>query len=207
MIPFWLPIVVLFVVSFLIAARMIKRASPRGIQRYQRVTLYYMLSLLLVVMFLQYYSGRVNPGLLLWVPFVLILAHAAFRPLTSREHLQSFALDTVHCGRCEYDLTGNVSGVCPECGWVIPRGPVAVEPLNWAFWWQGWKVPHLNNWRRTLMWTLVLTTAFAALAAWMAYGKNALAILPALMCLHFVINAIRLVRYGRRTERPFPPAR
>lgn len=21
-----------------------------------------------------------------------------------------------HCQRCEYDLTGNVSGVCPECG-------------------------------------------------------------------------------------------
>ncbi len=21
-----------------------------------------------------------------------------------------------HCGNCEYDLTGNVSGVCPECG-------------------------------------------------------------------------------------------
>lgn len=21
------------------------------------------------------------------------------------------------CGRCRYDLTGNVSGVCPECGW------------------------------------------------------------------------------------------
>jgi hypothetical protein len=25
------------------------------------------------------------------------------------------------CGRCEYDLTGNVSGVCPECGGPIPR--------------------------------------------------------------------------------------
>ena len=24
--------------------------------------------------------------------------------------------DTRHCRRCDYDLTGNVSGVCPECG-------------------------------------------------------------------------------------------
>jgi hypothetical protein len=24
--------------------------------------------------------------------------------------------DTPHCPRCDYDLTGNVSGVCPECG-------------------------------------------------------------------------------------------
>ena len=26
------------------------------------------------------------------------------------------------CRRCEYDLTGNVSGVCPECGEPTPRG-------------------------------------------------------------------------------------
>jgi hypothetical protein len=25
------------------------------------------------------------------------------------------------CVRCHYDLTGNVSGVCPECGLTIPR--------------------------------------------------------------------------------------
>lgn len=25
------------------------------------------------------------------------------------------------CGRCGYDLTGNSSGVCPECGTIIPR--------------------------------------------------------------------------------------
>lgn len=25
------------------------------------------------------------------------------------------------CGICGYDLTGNVSGTCPECGWKIPR--------------------------------------------------------------------------------------
>lgn len=27
----------------------------------------------------------------------------------------------VDCGRCGYDLTGNVSGVCPECGTVIKQ--------------------------------------------------------------------------------------
>ena len=26
------------------------------------------------------------------------------------------------CRRCGYDLTGNVSGVCPECGEAVPRG-------------------------------------------------------------------------------------
>lgn len=28
------------------------------------------------------------------------------------------------CGRCGYDLTGNVSGVCPECGTLTPRGRI-----------------------------------------------------------------------------------
>jgi hypothetical protein len=26
-----------------------------------------------------------------------------------------------HCRRCGYDLTRNVSGVCPECGTVVRR--------------------------------------------------------------------------------------
>ena len=25
------------------------------------------------------------------------------------------------CPKCEYNLTGNVSGRCPECGWKLPR--------------------------------------------------------------------------------------
>lgn len=28
-----------------------------------------------------------------------------------------------HCAACDYDLTGNVSGVCPECGQPVPSGP------------------------------------------------------------------------------------
>jgi len=26
-----------------------------------------------------------------------------------------------HCQRCSYNLTGNTSGVCPECGTPIPK--------------------------------------------------------------------------------------
>lgn len=46
----------------------------------------------------------------LWLPFVLVLLPTAFlwhrdpRPLPG------------HCRKCGYDLTGNESGVCPECG-------------------------------------------------------------------------------------------
>ena len=31
----------------------------------------------------------------------------------------NYRCDPLHCGRCNYDLTGNVSGVCPECGWKL----------------------------------------------------------------------------------------
>jgi uncharacterized paraquat-inducible protein A len=30
--------------------------------------------------------------------------------------------DGPRCQRCDYDLTGNVSGVCPECGRPLRRG-------------------------------------------------------------------------------------
>ena len=32
-----------------------------------------------------------------------------------------------HCGRCGYDLVGNVSGKCPECGAAVPMGRERVE--------------------------------------------------------------------------------
>jgi predicted RNA-binding Zn-ribbon protein involved in translation (DUF1610 family) len=36
------------------------------------------------------------------------------------------------CSKCEYDLTGNVSGVCPECGTAVPRGAKCVAPPDRA---------------------------------------------------------------------------
>ncbi len=30
--------------------------------------------------------------------------------------------DPRFCGRCGYDLTGNVTGICSECGWRLPGG-------------------------------------------------------------------------------------
>jgi hypothetical protein len=28
-----------------------------------------------------------------------------------------------HCGRCGYNLSGNITGLCPECGHAVPRPP------------------------------------------------------------------------------------
>ncbi len=60
-------------------------------------------------------SGRilvdVPLGALLWLLLVPTLALA----------LRARHLDPKRCKRCEYDLTGNVSGVCPECGTAVER--------------------------------------------------------------------------------------
>jgi hypothetical protein len=39
----------------------------------------------------------------------------------------AYQQDPVHCGQCGYNLTGNVSGICPECGWKIPPPPKPEE--------------------------------------------------------------------------------
>lgn len=58
----------------------------------------------------------------LWVPFLLVVAFTAIlRRLDSRRFRSG------HCQRCGYNLTGNVSGTCPECGTPTPGAP-AVRP-------------------------------------------------------------------------------
>jgi len=49
----------------------------------------------------------------LWVPFVVIAVPTAL--LWWRDHRPPKG----HCQSCAYDLTGNVSGRCPECGTMI----------------------------------------------------------------------------------------
>ena len=59
------------------------------------------------------YSGRAV--LPLWTALVLIGSVTAI--LWYRDHRPRPG----HCQRCGYDLTGNVSGRCPECGKMIHR--------------------------------------------------------------------------------------
>lgn len=37
------------------------------------------------------------------------------------EYRQNYSHDPSRCGKCGYNLTGNASGVCPECGWKLTR--------------------------------------------------------------------------------------
>lgn len=58
---------------------------------------------------------RASFSLPLWFPLLVMLfptAHAWRRYRMARRG---------RCWNCEYDLTGNVSGVCPECGERHPR--------------------------------------------------------------------------------------
>jgi hypothetical protein len=60
-----------------------------------------------------------------WIAFALASGLAAwvaaqFRLQIGRRH-EIRRLRGPRCQHCHYDLTGNVSGVCPECGTTVPR--------------------------------------------------------------------------------------
>jgi hypothetical protein len=61
-------------------------------------------------------SGSIFPGsvieLPLWLPFVVVAIPTVFLFWRDRRRLYPPG----HCQTCGYNLTGNVSGVCPECG-------------------------------------------------------------------------------------------
>lgn len=68
--------------------------------------------------------GRDSRGAIyipIWIPFVLIAT-----PTASLWRLDRRRPRAGRCRRCDYDLTGNVSGRCPECGTAYePASPIA----------------------------------------------------------------------------------
>lgn len=55
-----------------------------------------------------------------WAPFLLLGAYPTVAFIRGPLRLWR-RRNTGHCLRCGYDLTGNVSGVCPECGTGVGR--------------------------------------------------------------------------------------
>lgn len=55
-------------------------------------------------------KGYVGIGLPLWVVFVVVVIPTAFL------FWRDCRIPAGYCENCGYDLTGNTSGVCPECG-------------------------------------------------------------------------------------------
>jgi hypothetical protein len=97
-----------------------------------------------------YLARGARPGFaLLFLPMVVVILRFAWvpvRPFTQADAVQSFANDRGKCGQCEYDLTGNTTGVCPECGWKIPQGELLAEDLDWVAWWRQWEIRYLREW-------------------------------------------------------------
>lgn len=128
--------------------------------------------------------------------------YLAFRRRTPREVLLNYAADTTRCGQCDYDLTGNVSGICPECGWRIPPEPPRVERPGWVFWWQGWDIDYLENWKKSLTNMVIICLMFIALSGWGAYrGYMGVFVIGGVMAAHFAINLVRVIAYAVRVRR------
>jgi len=72
--------------------------------------------------------GGVSISFPYWIP-VLLLSIAPVASLVRAYAL--YRRDIAHlCRQCAYDLTGNVSGVCPECGTSISNSPQHQQPSS-----------------------------------------------------------------------------
>jgi hypothetical protein len=161
----------------------------------------------------------------LFLIYVVMLGiHPAYRRPTERDVKRHFDQNPRHCGRCDYDLTGNVSGVCPECGWPIPPAPISpmrVEDPNWWRWWRRWRIDYLEGWRTKLFALLVgVLTTFGLLIFTVfmlfklvrdplfsrsPFDNPLLVILPLVAVLmaacfgvHLAITTLRIGSYGLR---------
>ena len=66
------------------------------------------------------YSGQIHSRGVAAPYWIIVLLTAILPALWFRDHLaRRRRLRTGLCRSCGYDLTGNTSGVCPECGEVI----------------------------------------------------------------------------------------
>jgi hypothetical protein len=61
-------------------------------------------------------SRRISATIPLWLPFLLVALPTAF--LFYRDRRRP---GPNHCQQCGYNLTGNLSGTCPECGMPVTR--------------------------------------------------------------------------------------
>ncbi len=62
----------------------------------------------------------------LWLPFVAVGGPTAFLIWRDRRR----RIPPGHCQSCGYNLTGNTSGICPECGTPIPKDKKEPEPTT-----------------------------------------------------------------------------
>ncbi len=199
---------VAFVAVLIVVARTFKEEpTPRKIRRIHRLGFYFSLPLGCVFIYHLLYSQFDTWVMGFLAAFCVwpigLLGYLGFlKRQTDQDIAINYGEDPGHCGQCGYDLTGNVSGVCPECGWKIPGPSHQWERVGWALWWKQWRIDYLNNWRGSLVVTSVMAVVFGAMAVWIAVWFDVLfGIIVSLMSVHMLINAIRVADYARRRRR------
>lgn len=69
-----------------------------------------------------------NVGDMIWSNIILVLGLLAFliplHIIGRRDELRYGFTNEPRCSKCQYNLTGNLSGECPECGERVPYGVV-----------------------------------------------------------------------------------
>jgi hypothetical protein len=194
-----------FTAALLVASWGRSPDSPRRLHLHRRrIVMFWWLPLCVVVLGTQVYYHNVSVltfGIGLWIlGTVLWLAWPGREQIKANDALANYASGPGHCGQCEYDLTGNTSGICPECGWQIPKEVPPQKPIvPWTNWTKCWRIEHLDDWRKKRNQMAIWAAAFGALAVIMGFLHSAVGIaLGAQMCLGFLINVGRATAYGRR---------
>lgn len=221
MVPLFFTTVLLvaFALGFILFARMLKRKDSPRQNRWLHVWGSLTGGLLAAGMAVELWNRRssLTAGtqwivqatcVVLLAGCALYQAYLARRRTTPREALLNYVTDSSVCGQCGYNLTGNVSGICPECGWAIPARPPLVERRGWVRWWEQWDIQYLENWKKSLASMALLTFSFGGLFVFGAYkGVPAVMVLAGLLLLNFTINVIRVIAYARRLRgQVSPPA-
>ena len=130
------------------------------------------------------------------------------RPPSDYEAQINYALESDLCGRCGYNLTGNTSGVCPECGWQIPSVPSLPDDPTWGLFWKKWEISRLAQPGKRL--AICLAGVIGAIIMGLLPLILARRLFPSLIliCIIFfaltgfgLINAWRIFAYIRRGPR------
>jgi hypothetical protein len=202
-------VLVVSLVGFLMSRRMRAKPAPRDQRKLSYWVGWVFLAIGLLQLTLTIVEGS-SPRLtrvLMIGNFVVaggIFLYQSSRRRSEQEVQANYAHDQRLCGQCDYDLTGNVTGVCSECGWRIPDEPVRLVSPMWNKWWKRWDIEYLDRWRLRLSAAIGGTIMSAALAVvfwgWLGRVGSLLAILMMLVVVHGTITAIRIYQYGRREK-------
>jgi len=199
-----------FLLALFIGIRMNRKRAklaPRDRRRFDRKLQIFSVVILAGVAAMMFYRGQTLSACLFAIVCAITLygiVHQSMRH-NDVDARVNYAHDSSRCGRCDYDLTGNESGVCPECGWQVPETPKFIEPPHWAHWWKSWEIQHIEQWRKSLVMCLVFVVLFLGMIVvfWVWFGEpSPVLLLLAAMGVNHLILVIRIIAYARRQRTP-----